>query len=354
MGVAISATSTTDADLVVHDTTGVTGTFSLNVPFGGYTVAASLGNYTFDYPTTGQVVNVAPGQTHNFGSIQAKTAGALNVRASRMRVPDNADTDATDESEPTRWAETISVMYDSTAANMPEGFEAPTYTIQTNTGTDGAWTDATATQVQAGDPLADVPGSFTIPTPGAADGGDGEFMVRVVTAAAETTPSTPAAPYEDISETVTITAVDPSASGVAARRQAAADSEEADSTGNFVQASWSAVTNANSDFRVVAQVTAASLGGQTVWVVLAGPTTASGEERQLASADISGITTLPAALPSGAGGTTVTVTEEELAAALMIAVEWVQGTPDATEDGPKWMRSDTVDLAERAEADNGG
>ena len=348
MGVAVSATSTADATMMYADTTGVTGTFSLNVPFGSYTIAASLANHTFDYPTTGQVVSVAPGQSVNFGSIQAKTAAAQNVRASRMRVPDDAGTADTDESEPTRWATTLSVMYDSTAANLPEEFDASSlaYTIQTNTGTDGAWTDATATQVNDAD-TNPIPGSFTIPTPGAADGGDGEFMVRVVTSADETTASTPPAPFADTSATVTIAAVDPSASGVAARRQAASDSEEADSTGNFIQASWSAVTNANSDFRVVAQITAASLGGQTVWVVLAGPTTGTGTERALVSADISLTTTAMTALPSGVG-TTVTVTEEELAAALMIAVESVQGTADATDDGPKWTRSDAVELAERA------
>ena len=337
-GVALSATSSTDATVVVHDTTGVTGSFSLSVPYGGYTLAASLGNYTFDAPSviTGWVVNTAPGQTVNFGSIQAKTAGALNVEASRMRVQDDAGTADTDESDPTRWAATISVMYDSAAANLPEEFDATslTYTIQTNTGTDGAWADATATQVTAGDPAEPVPGSFTIPTPDAASGGDGEFMVRVVAAANETTPSTPAAPFADTSAMATVTAVDPTVSGVMVRRQAAADSEEADSTGNFVRASWSAVTNGNSDFRVVARVTAASLGGDMVWVVLAGPTTADGTERALVSASIDGITTLPAAIPGGTG-TTVTVTEAELAAALMIAVESVQGTADATEDRPE-------------------
>ena len=106
------------------------------------------------------------------------------------------------------------------------------------------------------------------------------------------------------------------------------------------------MTNDNSDFRVVAQITAASLGGQTVWVVVAGPTTGTGTERALVSADISTITSASTALPSGTG-TAVTVTEAELAAAIMIAVESVQGTADATDDGPKWVRSAAVSLAER-------
>ena len=350
-GVAISATSTTDSDLVVHDTTGVTGTFSLNVPFGGYTIGAKKGNYTFDPPSavTEWVVNTAPGTPVNFGNIQAKTAGALNVTAVRQRVPDDPATTGAgnDESVPTRWGTTILVNYSATPANMPEGFNAPTYTIQTNTGTEGAWTNATETAVNDADGVA-IPGRFTIPTPGVTDGGEGAFMVRVVTAADETTPSTPAAPYADTSNTDAVVAVDPSASGVKARRQAAANSEEGAATGNFIQASWSAVTNENSDFRVVAQVTAAAFGTNPVWVVLVPATTGTGLERALVSADITGgIGTATIATASGTGGGTGAVTEDELAAAIKIAVEWVQGTPAAGADTPKWQRSAAVDLAAR-------
>ena len=173
-----------------------------------------------------------------------------------------------DESEQ-QWGTTILVDYDADADNMPEGYAAPTYTIQTNTGDDGAWTDASGTAVQDEDNV-DIPGRFTIPTPDAASGGDGEFKVRVVTTADETTPSDPAVPYSHTSMEVTIEAVDPSASGVAARRQAEATSDSASADGDFIiAASWTAVTNGNSDFRVVVQVTPASLGGSNaVWVIL--------------------------------------------------------------------------------------
>ena len=134
-----------------------------------------------------------------------------------------------------------------------------------------------------------------------------------------------------------------------ARRQDEAASTEAADSGNFVQASWTAVTNDQSDFRVVAQITAASLAGQTVWVVLVADTDIAATDRSAVSADISNITTAATALPSGTGST-VNVTEAELAAALMIAVESVQGTADATETGPKWKRSDAVGLAARAES----
>ena len=341
-GVAVTATNVVPGEPGddVSSTTNARGTFVLSVPFGTYTIMATKANYTFTYPAEGQVRSVAQGQSLDFGTIKAATAGALDVQASRMRQV--SDNNALNGDETQRWANTISVTYTADAENKPEGFETPTYTIQTNTGTDGAWTDATPTQVtRNGDP---VPGSFRIPTPDANDGGDGEFMVRVVTAAEETTASDPPAPFEHISGTATVTAVDPSASDVSARRQAEADSDEAAASGNFIRASWSAVTNINSDFRVVAQVTAASLGGSTVWVVLA---EADANDRAAVSENISTISSLAVALPSGVTTQTVSVTEEELAAAISIAVESVQGTADA-DDGPKWKPSTAVSLSLRA------
>ncbi|MYD95197.1 MAG: hypothetical protein F4Y02_16265, partial [Chloroflexi bacterium] len=348
-GVTVTATSTAEGATTAADTdmTNAVGQFTLSVPpVSTYRITATLGNHVFTYPNNNQTIFAGPGQTADFGRIKAATAGALNVNAARMRVEDDDGTADTDESDPSRWAATIRVTYDADPSNLPEEFDATSlaYTVQTNTGTDGAWTDATATAVTnaAGDDTT----HYTIPTPDAASGGDGEFMVRVVTAANETTPSSPAAPFADTSATATVAAVNPMASGVSARRQAADADTVATATGNFIQASWSAVTNGNSDFRVVAQITAASLGGQTVWVVVAGPTTGTGTERALVSADISTITSASTALPSGTG-TAVTVTEAELAAAIMIAVESVQGTADATDDGPKWVRSAAVSLAER-------
>ena len=342
-GVALSATSTTAGGPVAHDTTGVTGSFSLSVPHGGYTVAADLAGHIFEAPSavTGWNVNTAPGQTVNFGSIQAKSAGAMNVRASRERAEDVDGTEA-DESEQ-RWGTTIAVMYDSEAGDVPEGYDEATYVIQTNTGAEGAWADATATQVTDDDGA--VPGSFTIPTPDAANGGDGEFKVRVVATAQHPTDATANPNITIESEEVTIAAIDPSATGVAARRQAAADSEEADSTGNFIQASWTAVTNDNSDFRVVVQVTPASLGGSnTVWLVLVGDAaTDIAATDRTASREIADTfsQTLNVALPGG-DGSDVTVTAADLNKAISVAVESRQG---AISDDNQWTRSAAVSVA---------
>ena len=346
-GVTITATSTAEGTTTPADmtTTNSVGQFTLSVPpVSTYRIDASMGNHVFEYPNNNQTIFAGPGQTTSFGRIKAMTAGARNVSAVRERVPDTEGTED-DESDPSRYGTTIRVEYDADPENLPEEYDATTltYTIQTNTGADGAWETASGTAVQ--EDGVDVPGTFTIPTPAATSGGDGEFMVRVVTAATEVTPSTPtAAPFADTSATATVEAVDPSAEDVSARRQAATDSDEPSASGNFIQASWTAVTNANSDFRVVAQVDAAAFGG-TVWIVLVAPTTGTGTERALVSADITGgIASASIATPSGAGGGTGAVTEEELAAAIKIAIESVQGDPSATNE---WKRSAEVDLAAR-------
>ena len=354
---ATPASGGDDAKPVDTDTTGVTGSFSLSVSGvgGSYKLEATLEDHTFELPTQyRQVVNVAPGQVVNIGTIQAMSAKARDVKAARMRVVDDASTTDTDESDPSRWAATILVTYTADAENTPAGYGDATYTIQTNTGAEGAWADVTGTAVTDDDDDP-IPGRFTIPTPAATDGGDGEFKVRVVAAAtndAGEDPDRTGDDYAAISDEATVTAVDPSpvAGSVKARRQAAADSDEAAATGDFIQASWSAVTNGTSGFRLVAEVTAASLEGQTVWVVLANTTAADDATtpRSAVSADIS--TGLAAAVVARANGVTtqtVAVTEDELAAAIKIAVESVQGTADDEDDGPKWKRSAAVNLAAR-------
>ena len=335
-GVEVKATATTTDATEYADTTGMNGGFAISVPYGSYTITASKGNYTFNIPAAHATTAVAPGQSVNIGTIEGMTAGALNVRAARVRNED-ADDGGFDESQ--SWGTTISVMYTADPENMPEGFAAPTYTVQTNTGTAGAWTDATATAVQ--EDGEDVPGSFTIPTPAAADGGDGEFMVRVVTSADETTASTPPAPYADTSATATVAAIDPSASGVTAARGAT----DADPPVDTLGVSWSAVTNTNSTFRVVIQVSASNLGDANVWFVASGATAIANDVREwrleMPAADT------PVSWTS-VDGTAVNVTRADLEKALTVAVESLQGTFDA-DDNP-WTRSTTVSVAAKPDS----
>ena len=315
-GVTVTATNVVPgaAGDDVSSTSTARGTFVLSVPFGTYDIEASAANHVFGYPNDNQRVSVAPGQAYDFGTIRAMTAGARNVSAARMRVDDDDATDDVDES--TRaWATTISVMYTANAEHTPDGYNDATYTIQTSVDDGDTWTDVTSpTQVQAGTPLEDVPGSFTIPNPS-----DGEFMVRVIANAEEVTPSTPAVPYADTSAAVTVDEIDPSASGVAAVR----DDDD-------IEVSWNAVTNGNSQFRILVEVDAAS-AGNTLWLVAAGgtPATLGSETRAWTLPVADGFT----ATWSTLGGVPVPITEADLNKAIKVRVDARQEGVDEGEDG---------------------
>ena len=253
-GVIVSATPVAGGDAADADTTGVTGSFSLSVSGvgGSYTLTATLANHTFEIPAQYRTaVNVAPGQTVNIGTIQAMTFAAGGVGAARVRATDDENTADTDESMPSRYTGTVRVAWK--AGTVPDG-HVVTYQAQTKVG-DGAWTDfgtAVTSDALAADPATDS----TARTETAPTESDGGFMVRVVSTSDNgTSGDTTDDPDAINSAAVEVAAVDPSASGVKARRQAAADSDEAAAGGDFIQASWTAVTSDNSDFRVVAQVT---------------------------------------------------------------------------------------------------
>ncbi len=328
-GVEVTATKVggTDAADEVSTTSNARGTFVLSVPFGDYDIAASADDFTFAYPNDNRRVNAAPGQTVSYGDIRAMTFAALNVTASRVTTTTDGVTTVT---------ENVAVNYsanDSTA--LPEGYDDVAYTIQTNTGTDGAWTD----QTLVGDD-GETPDTVGVTGTDATDGG---FMVRVVAVATDndqsgvddTGTAVDLTPDTVISATAAVGAINPMPTDVTARRQNAADSDAAADTGNFIRASWTAVTNERSAFRLVAQVTAAEAGGVAVWVVLREAGEIEHNARE-ATYDASAATQArEVALLEGGTGTEIGITAAEFAAAITIAVEWVQGDPD--EDNP-WQR----------------
>ena len=197
-GVTVTATSTAAiaaaaagevVEPTAKSTTRATGTFSLNVPFGSYVLDASTGEandgVSLPIPTGFGTVNVAPGQTVNVGTIQAKSPVATDVKAEREPGEDVTSTADVDESK-TTWGANIWVTYTANAKDVPAGYEDATYLIQTKTaGDDGdEWTtpgsvgeQVTRVVVVGEDPVA-VPGQFAIVSPN-----DGKFMVRVVAAA---------------------------------------------------------------------------------------------------------------------------------------------------------------------------
>ena len=342
-GVEITATSTAEGAQTAADetTTNSVGQFSLNVPpVSTYRIDATLEGHVFSYPNNNQTVFSGPGQTVNYGRIVAVTAGALSLDAARQRVDDDASTTDVDESTRT-WGTTTEATATADSTNVPVGYANATYTIETSIDNGATWTAASATQTEREEDSNDRTWSFT-------SAQDGAFMVRVVATVANDGAVDPQHTESLIlnSEPVTVAAIDPSASGVAAQRQAATgDDQDADASGDFIHTTWNAVANASSDFRMVVEVTAASVGN-TVWVVLAD---ATATDRSVTSVEIGDTysTALPVARANGDVTQTVTVTAAELRAAIKVAIESVQGTADDTDDGPKWTRSAEVDLDAR-------
>ncbi|MYG75436.1 MAG: hypothetical protein F4198_07620 [Acidobacteria bacterium] len=294
--------------------------------------------YTFVAPDDADGLRVDDDETHEIGTFMARTFAAGGTGATRDRTEDDAATTDVDESE--RLDGNVTVTWN--AGTVPSG-QVVTYQAQTKVG-DGEWTNF-GTAVTSTALADDPPTDSTFRQDAVPSGSDGGFMVRVVSTRDNGTSGDDTDDQTINGDPVDVDPVDPMASGVKARRQAAADSDDGSASGDFIQASWSAVTNGSSDFRVVAQVNSVNHGG-LVWIILR---EATATDRMAVSADITGgIASAAVATASGTGGATAAVTEDELAAAIKIAVEWVQGTPDATEEGPKWMRSTPVDLDARS------
>ncbi len=72
-GILVKATRVSDSTLVDSMTTQASGTYTLSVPFGAYKIEASRRHFGFEYPSSGQTVNTAPGQSISYGDIKVRT-----------------------------------------------------------------------------------------------------------------------------------------------------------------------------------------------------------------------------------------------------------------------------------------
>ena len=252
---------------MVVDTTGVTGAFSLNVPFGTYTITATLENHIFGFPATGQVVGVTAGQDYTFGKIQAKTASARGVSAVRLLGVGEGDARRTD-----RYNGNAEVTWTAVAADVPDGYNAATYLIQTcvvvTTGDNQAACAATATGETDGWDNIDVAvvpeaTGATKDTITVTTNSGGAFKVRVVATVTDNE-ADPVQPLLKLrSDVASVGSVDPSADSVKAVRLDGGSTEEDQDT---IHVTWNATTSTDSDFRVVVRVNAAS-AGTDVWFV---------------------------------------------------------------------------------------
>ena len=118
-------------------------------------------------------MSVAPGQSLDFGTIEAMSPGARGLSATRARTVDPDTTDAVDETE--RYDGNISVSFIDSSEDVPEGYNDAEYQIETSTDDGKTWENvASPTAVEGGTPPAPLPGRFTIPS-----ASDDDFMVRV-------------------------------------------------------------------------------------------------------------------------------------------------------------------------------
>ncbi len=317
-GVEVTATKVGETKAAATDTTGATGTFSLSVPFGNYTVAASADDLTFAYTNNLQTVNLGPGQSHSFGDIQTMTFAAVSVKATRTVVEVDVDGDvATNDTIQTYGNIRVTWGGDSTA--VPAGYNDAAYVVQHNATADGMFTPAD--QVVGTQDSARV---FVFAAPDE----DSVFMVRIVATATDADDTDDVELEDEVRNTTeSVAAVDASAKGVKATLDVTTDTTVADT----IAVTWGATTNGRSDFRIAVQVTVASLGGSTVWLVaddIGAPTNPDNNTRAWTyffGANNANITT-GWDVAAENGPTDVTVTTAELQAATMLRVDLRQGT----------------------------
>ena len=295
-GVGISATAVGETAAAVTMTTGVTGTFSLSLPFGIYDINASAASHSFKYPNGNTRVSVAPGQSVSYGDIQALTPRARRVSARRLTTTNAGVTTYNGDAE---------VNWTARPDDVPAGYNAATYTAQTSLG----WLAASFT--------SDGVSPDTVVAPG-----EGAFLVRILaTATPDGSDNAITTNLVLASDFVRVDQVDPAASGVAAARTG--------TTPDSLKVSWSATTTSNSQQRVLVEASVSGLGGATVWLNVG---LIIDQDRswafELASADW---VTL--------GGATVSVTVADLEKALRVRVDSRQGSA-----GP-WTEGAAVDVA---------
>ena len=299
-GVGISATAVGETAAAVTMTTGVTGTFSLSLPFGIYDINASAASHSFKYPNGNTRVSVAPGQSVSYGDIQALTPRARRVSARRLTTTNAGVTTYNGDAE---------VNWIPRPDDVPAGYNAATYTAQTYASASLGWLAASFT--------SDGVSPDTVVAPG-----EGAFLVRILaTATPDGSDNAITTNLVLASDFVRVDQVDPAASGVAAARTG--------TTPDSLKVSWNATTTSNSQQRVLVEASVSGLGGATVWLNVG---SIIDQDRswafELASADW---VTL--------GGARVSVTVADLEKALRVRVDSRQGSA-----GP-WTEGAAVDVA---------
>ena len=314
------------ADSVV---TTARGTFSLSVPWGNYTIAASLdlnddgtSDYTFNHPRTSQDFNVAPGASRDYGDIKAPGADYRVSGLSATRAEDGTITVTWSGNVPETGAdygvtEVVQVCVASTCGD--DDWKATNVTESTDPAT--AITAVTDTDA---DPV----------TLASLDGG---FRYRIATtftsAGTGTVPTGTDAPVAYSAER-SLSGVNPRATSVAATRGVNT------ATNDTIGVTWKANTTTRTTQRVVMEVAVSET--RTEWLVATGAATITAGTGTAFSwflnveTDVTADGTTTWALADGSGN--LAVTRAALLKALKVRVDGRHGT---TGD---WLAGSTFSL----------
>ncbi len=326
------------------DTVGASGTFTFKVPFGDYTVAATLDNWGFKYPNGSQSASLAPGQRKNFGTIEARTWVLRNVSATRGPPWVDSVANVVGDSLAVH-KDSAKVLFRYTNYDAEDGITAAQRGLPaTNSGlpeynywyraTDGNWRFMYHWENLPGESGWNKGVVLRACSDPAVSGAlcatgrrvpDDTFTVRIESR------STNASNVLQAADTVyrKVSAIDPVARSVKARRSADNDSIALD---------WVATTNERSHQRIVWQLTVAALGGAKSTLYHETSGTDAWDARQVLAWPVS--TTTNYGQFRTASGTPLTLTHVDLKKEIVMWIEARQSGGDTP-----WKMSPKVTLA---------
>ncbi len=362
-GVNVAARKVGDTTTVVDSvTTGASGIFTLNVPFGDYDIRASKADprvkgggrgYGFDYPNDSRTVSVAPGERKDYGKIQANTWLLRGLRAERIMKKDSVVGSDTIQV----WTNAASIFhldaiiykdrnYELSAGNVGDpqyrtfyASDCVNFGIFTSRGfhntTDTQWRQkdgSTGYFIDEGKWIGTEtiwnsnPNSLgRIINPAS----DGEFCIQyTIFLTDDAVGVRTLTAIEQVDHVVKVPPVDPSTTSITARRSADNDT---------IQVDWVATTNARTHQRIAATfASVAALGGSasTLYYEVADAT--MWDDRKLIISDILDVTNY--ARFQTESGTAVSLTEEDLLGAITFRIDARQSSTASWKIGTKTVK----------------
>ena len=173
-GVKLRATPALGGEVADSATTGVTGTYSLSVPFGNYNVTASMADTEFT-PAT-QLVNVGPGQSKAIDDFAAVIPPSDDSKLSALSLSDNVALSPEFDGATTAYAASVAHAVDTVTVTATANDADATVAI----------TPADADEDTDGHQVALAEGTTTTitVTVTAADSSDTDYTIAVTRAAA--------------------------------------------------------------------------------------------------------------------------------------------------------------------------